>query len=45
MAAAGDVVKLIAEVAVTQVLSPQRERKLNRQLDGCEAQGDPQSVA
>jgi hypothetical protein len=45
MASAGDVVELIAKVAVSQVLGPQCESKLKHQLDGREDRGQAQSLA
>jgi hypothetical protein len=41
MTAAGDVVKLVAEVAVADVLSPEREGELQEELDASEEEGEP----
>jgi hypothetical protein len=41
MTAAGDVVKLVAEVAVADVLSPEREGELQEELDAGEEEGEP----
>ena len=41
MTAAGDVVELVAEVAVADVLSPKCERELQKQLDAREEEREP----
>jgi hypothetical protein len=41
MTAAGDVVELVAEVAVADVLRPEREGELQEKLDGGEEEGEP----
>ena len=45
MAAAGDVVELVAEVAVAEVLRPEGEGELEEQLCEGEEQGEAQGVA
>ena len=41
MTAAGDVVELVAEVAVADVLGPECEGELQGELDGGEEEGEP----
>jgi len=41
MTAAGDVVELVAEVAVADVLGPEREGELEEELGGGEEEGEP----
>ena len=41
MTAAGDVVELVAEVAVADVLGPEREGELHEELDAGEEEGEP----
>jgi hypothetical protein len=41
MMAASDVIKLVAEVAVADVLGPEREGELQDELDGSEEQREP----
>ena len=41
MTAAGDVVELVAEVAVADVLGPECEGELQEELDGGEEEGEP----
>jgi hypothetical protein len=40
MTAAGDVVELVAEVAVADVLGPEREAELQEELDAGEEEGE-----
>jgi hypothetical protein len=42
MTAAGDVVKLVAEVAVADVLGPEREAELKKEFDDGEEECEPQ---
>ena len=44
MTAAGDVVELVAEVAVADVLRPEREGELQEKLDGGEEEGEPRAA-
>jgi hypothetical protein len=41
MTAAGDVVELVAEVAVADVLGPECQGELQEELDGGEEEGEP----
>ena len=41
MTAAGDVVELVAEVAVADVLGPECKGELQEELDGGEEEGEP----
>jgi hypothetical protein len=41
MTAAGDVVELVAEVAVADVLGPECEGELQEELDAGEEEGEP----
>ena len=45
MTAAGDVVELVAEVAVADVLGPECQGELQEELEGGEEEGEPKGRA